>query len=744
MLERRKQPEHRRPTATRIYAVLAWLLLPEIAAVREENTGERWQKNAFRALRFMFSMEGGNRGSSRPVVPGPELFEGRPFIDVGHYVRELSAGGVGEGFLALKQVLEKVTAGCHGDSVCLGDPCGAELVKEAASVCQKLTAVQGQRRALVDAKVHRHLVLLLATRDVSVLHSVLRALISIAEDAACATALASINVTESLLKILQAYDLFSKRLASQLLRLISCQPVGREDVKLYRGLPTLLSLLHSGSVELVWNTVWTLVNLVQDADLSNDIRLQGGIPIFLSLLQDGFPGDEDVLPCLTESPGSSSAVAAAMSSVTTKQEERKRAYVLSLRAGCCAVLTELMLDDGNSQSIVDHGNAIYAVAWLLLPETPRTTQEKHWENLQINVDNPVFGKQEQGRDDTLANEMGVIQEKLKHPNVVKYHKVFSDRNQLFILMELIEGAPLAEHFSSLKEKAQRFSEERIWNIFTQMVLALRYLHKEKGIVHRDLTPNNIMLGANDKVTITDFGLAKHAHKEMTSIVGTITYASPEIVQNLPYNEKVDVWAAGAVLYEMCRLTPAFYSTNMLSLAIKLPPSLKRSPRRHLVECFKQKLFAQKLGSTNIKTELSKIISGSEELVDFGTLEPHYVINKPSVLSNEEPCPGVTYRHLQSVVESVLVENGYYDVQQIQKSSSMVQMHQRAALPSRAKVDEPPSEGKVSIKGHKMALSGKAVSSAGVKPCALRLLQPRPLWPVGSETEERLANSVQHH
>lgn len=63
--------------------------------------------------------------------------------------------------------------------------------------------------------------------------------------------------------------------------------------------------------------------------------------------------------------------------------------------------------------------------------------------------------------------------------------------------------------------------------YSQLVLALRYLHKEKGIVHRDLTPNNIMLGENDKVTITDFGLAKQKQQDcskMTSVVGTILYS----------------------------------------------------------------------------------------------------------------------------------------------------------------------------------------------------------------------------
>ena len=114
-------------------------------------------------------------------------------------------------------------------------------------------------------------------------------------------------------------------------------------------------------------------------------------------------------------------------------------------------------------------------------------------------------------------------------------------DKLYIVMELIEGAPLSEHFHSLREKGQRFSEQRVWKIFIQMVLALRYLHKDKHIVHRDLTPNNVMLGENDKVTITDFGAAKLKPKDcshMKTIVGTIVYSSPEVIQNQSYNDKV--------------------------------------------------------------------------------------------------------------------------------------------------------------------------------------------------------------
>ena len=90
-------------------------------------------------------------------------------------------------------------------------------------------------------------------------------------------------------------------------------------------------------------------------------------------------------------------------------------------------------------------------------------------------------------------------------------------------MELIDGAPLGEHFTSLKEKKESFTEPRIWNIFIQIVLALRYLHKEKHIVHRDLTPNNIMLSENDKVTISE--LSCHDDLSFSIVLTSFHFAS---------------------------------------------------------------------------------------------------------------------------------------------------------------------------------------------------------------------------
>ncbi|KAH9503252.1 Serine/threonine-protein kinase Nek10 [Bulinus truncatus] len=194
---------------------------------------------------------------------------------------------------------------------------------------------------------------------------------------------------------------------------------------------------------------------------------------------------------------------------------------------------------------------------------------------EVNLQNLAFGKSAKEKAMSvgeITNELKIMKEEMRHPNIVRYFKTFEMNDKLYILMEYIEGAHLGEHFNSLKEKNEKFQEHRIWHILIQLILALRYLHKEKGIVHRDLTPSNIMLGENDKVTITDFGLAKQKRSDcskMTSVVGTILYSCPEVVQNLAYGEKADIWALGCILYQMCALEPPFNNTNMLILVKKI-------------------------------------------------------------------------------------------------------------------------------------------------------------------------------
>jgi NIMA (never in mitosis gene a)-related kinase len=138
-------------------------------------------------------------------------------------------------------------------------------------------------------------------------------------------------------------------------------------------------------------------------------------------------------------------------------------------------------------------------------------------------------------------------------------------------MELIEGQPLSDYINSLKEKGQRLIEGQIWRLFIEMCAGLRYLHLDKKVVHRDLTPSNIMITRNLHVKIADFGLAKqrgvtHSTGHGNGFVGTIQYASPEVIQNNPYGDKADIWALGCILYELATLKPAFSGENPLAIA----------------------------------------------------------------------------------------------------------------------------------------------------------------------------------
>ncbi|KAL5497017.1 hypothetical protein EMCRGX_G013410 [Ephydatia muelleri] len=201
--------------------------------------------------------------------------------------------------------------------------------------------------------------------------------------------------------------------------------------------------------------------------------------------------------------------------------------------------------------------------------------ESYYAMKEIRMDSPALGKNSEERTESVGkimNEVNIIKEQLSHPNIVKYHKCFQEGNHLYIVMELLEGAPLIDHIVVLREKRERFSEARMWRIFGQLIQGLRYLHKEKKIVHRDLTPANVMVTEGDKLTITDFGLAKQKDREFSvlkSTVGTILYWCPELVNSEPYNEKADIWAAGCIFYQMAMLQPPFQSGNVLALAKKI-------------------------------------------------------------------------------------------------------------------------------------------------------------------------------
>jgi serine/threonine protein kinase len=135
---------------------------------------------------------------------------------------------------------------------------------------------------------------------------------------------------------------------------------------------------------------------------------------------------------------------------------------------------------------------------------------------------------------------------LNHPNVCPIHDIAEHDNQLFIVMDFVEG-------HSLRERKQEFSIKQAVEIGIQIADGLTAAH-EKGIVHRDIKPENIMLRKDGIVQIMDFGLAKlRGASRITkegSTVGTAGYMSPEQVQGLETDHRTDLFSLGVILYEL--------------------------------------------------------------------------------------------------------------------------------------------------------------------------------------------------
>lgn len=126
---------------------------------------------------------------------------------------------------------------------------------------------------------------------------------------------------------------------------------------------------------------------------------------------------------------------------------------------------------------------------------------------------------------------------------------YETKEEFYIYLEYCSGKDLFSWFSNRKFK---ITEEQAKHIITQILYGVSYLHQH-GIIHRDLKPENILLvDSSDfpKLKISDFGLSKIIGPDQVACesYGTLSYASPEVLKNKPYNEKSDIWTIGIMAY----------------------------------------------------------------------------------------------------------------------------------------------------------------------------------------------------
>ena len=169
--------------------------------------------------------------------------------------------------------------------------------------------------------------------------------------------------------------------------------------------------------------------------------------------------------------------------------------------------------------------------------------------------------QSQDDKDSFSREIDLLT-KVNHPNIMKMLHVFETDTEFCVVSELGRG----DLFQIIDDN-QTLPEEVIRPIAAQLVSALAHLHSQR-IIHRDMKPQNILIASNGSLKLCDFGFARALSNTtlvLTSIKGTPLYMAPELVQEQAYDEKIDIWSLGIILYELYYGKPPFFTNSIYKL-----------------------------------------------------------------------------------------------------------------------------------------------------------------------------------
>ncbi|HHY13834.1 MAG TPA: Stk1 family PASTA domain-containing Ser/Thr kinase [Thermoanaerobacterales bacterium] len=222
---------------------------------------------------------------------------------------------------------------------------------------------------------------------------------------------------------------------------------------------------------------------------------------------------------------------------------------------------------------------------------------------------------------------------LSHPNIVNIYDVGKDGEKDYIVLEYIDGITLKEY---IKEKGF-ISTNKAINFGRQICEALDHAHKNK-IIHRDIKPHNILITKDERVKVTDFGIARAITTSTLtnsgSVVGSVHYFSPEQARGSLISESSDLYSLGAVLYEMVTRRVPFEGESPIAVAIKhlnervIPPSKFNPNVSKGLESIIMKALT--------KDQNKRYQSAIEMDKDLKTLanNPDYILDLPE---NEEMC-----------------------------------------------------------------------------------------------------------
>ncbi len=174
--------------------------------------------------------------------------------------------------------------------------------------------------------------------------------------------------------------------------------------------------------------------------------------------------------------------------------------------------------------------------------------------------------QEEGFRVRFETEIETLR-KLNHPNIVRLFGFGQQEDHLFYSMELVDGNSLEEEL----RRGRHFDWREVTRIGVEMCRALRHAH-DRGVIHRDIKPGNVLMSADGRVKLSDFGIARlFGYSHLTSagnVLGTAEYMAPEQADGRPVDARADLYSLGALMYALLARRPVFRGKSLVEVLHK--------------------------------------------------------------------------------------------------------------------------------------------------------------------------------